>query len=242
MIWESIFGCYDMTIPVTEDITLYAVYTIDYTIDLNGGTIKEGTAYETELQLIDAVGEFYKADINSINITAPVVYSEDDSTPAKYLVEDFQNNDNIEPPVGYELEAFYTYWNNPAPTYYLKEIDEIVIYAKKKYNVTFQDKGGTVVPTQQVEHGNNVVRPDNPSKDNRYFSYWYIGDNSSVPYDFDTPVTENIELIPLYYMTFVFDLNGGTYKDGITEPLSLNGEDLTTSTITQEYLDNIFND
>ena len=45
------------------------------------------------------------------------------------------------------------------------------------FTVTFASNGGTAVPSQTVEAGGTVVRPDNPEKDGNIFVSWYRYNN-----------------------------------------------------------------
>lgn len=61
------------------------------------------------------------------------------------------------------------------------------------YTVTFDSGGGAVVP-QTVEEGSCAVRPRDPERDGLLFMGWYRNESDELPYDFDTPVTEDIRL------------------------------------------------
>ena len=59
---------------------------------------------------------------------------------------------------------------------------------KARYTVTF---GSDRVPAQTVTHGEKAVEPPKPTSPGHIFKAWYAG---NAPYDFDTPVTQNLHL------------------------------------------------
>lgn len=88
-------------------------------------------------------------------------------------------------------------------------------WAPEEYTVTFFTNGSTtVVPSETVNYGNTAHDPKiTPIKDGYTFTHWsLIG--STEPYDFMTPVSEDITLVAQYtkdtvYYTVTFDTNGG---------------------------------
>ena len=65
----------------------------------------------------------------------------------------------------------------------------------KTYTVKFNSNGGTAVASQTVEEGEKASKPANPTKDGATFAEWLLSNST---YDFDTPVTEDIELVARY--------------------------------------------
>ena len=59
---------------------------------------------------------------------------------------------------------------------------------KARYTVTF---GNDRAPAQTVTHGEKAVEPPKPTSPGHIFKAWYAG---SEPYDFDTPVTQDLHL------------------------------------------------
>lgn len=66
---------------------------------------------------------------------------------------------------------------------------------KPEYTVTFVTDGGSSVDSQTVLSGESAVKPDDPTKDTYVFEGWYIDDQATEPYDFNTAVTGNLTLI-----------------------------------------------
>ncbi len=119
-----------------------------------------------------------------------------------------------------------------------------------QHTVTFTD-GDTDIDSQTVTDGYTVTPPSEPQKENYTFAGWYIGDS---PYDFGTPVTENITLTAHWYTNVIIrcrDINNivtsqtvyketftagdfavpsNPYIDGYTfQKWTVNGTDCTTA-------------
>lgn len=66
---------------------------------------------------------------------------------------------------------------------------------QKQYTVAFNTNGGAPVPNEQkVTSGQTASKPVDPSRPDYVFEGWYL-ENSAAPYDFNTPVTQNITLV-----------------------------------------------
>lgn len=105
------------------------------------------------------------------------------------------------------------------------------IFANKKYTITFDSDGGSVVEKQIVKRGEKVNKPTDPTRDGYIFIEWDLG--SSI-YDFSAKVTRNLILKAIWKeqeggkVTYVvnFNTDGGNSvsnqiinKDGtITKP------------------------
>lgn len=60
--------------------------------------------------------------------------------------------------------------------------------------VSFNSNGGTAVPTQELESGELVAEPTDPTLTGKAFSAWHDAETLDSEYDFDTPVTGNLIL------------------------------------------------
>ena len=99
---------------------------------------------------------------------------------------------------------------------------DLDLYAKWEiitFNVEFVTNGGTEVPSQTVEYGATVEKPDDPTKENYTFKGWFSDSGLTEEYDFASPVTSELtlyadweEVVPT---TILFDANGG---EGEQEP------------------------
>ncbi|MBQ8141834.1 MAG: InlB B-repeat-containing protein [Bacilli bacterium] len=93
---------------------------------------------------------------------------------------------------------------------------DIHLYAKwaATYSVIFHVEGADDPATQVVESGDQAQRPNDPVRSGYRFVNWYREDTFQNVYDFDTPVTENIELhgkwIQTFTVTFIDKVNGSS--------------------------------
>ena len=60
------------------------------------------------------------------------------------------------------------------------------------YTVTFDTDGGSAVAAAEVEHGQTVAKPADPTKEGYTFAGWYLGETE---YVFETPVTGDLTLV-----------------------------------------------
>ena len=80
----------------------------------------------------------------------------------------------------------------------------------KRYTVSFQSNGGTEIVSQSVVNGSMAEEPVDPEKAGYLFDGWCSDEDTSVPYDFDTPVTSSITLYAKWakVWTVTFSLDG----------------------------------
>lgn len=79
------------------------------------------------------------------------------------------------------------------------------------YTVTFVSDGGSDVASQLIEQGQPASKPEDPTKAGYKFVGWYTDQKLSIPYDFNTPVTENITLYPKWEAESI-EAPEGSYK------------------------------
>ena len=77
--------------------------------------------------------------------------------------------------------------------------------------VAFDSNGGSSIAPVKVSSGETVAKPSDPTKEGCVFTGWYRDSALTQPYDFDTPVTEDITLYAAWDGDIVveFNLNGG---------------------------------
>ena len=63
-----------------------------------------------------------------------------------------------------------------------------------EYIVSFISNGGTPILSQNIISGGNVTKPENPIRANYIFAGWYEDQALTMPYDFSSPVTNDIVL------------------------------------------------
>lgn len=82
--------------------------------------------------------------------------------------------------------------------------NDVVIYAKfqaienPKYDVEFHNYNGELYSTQRVEEGKTAIAAGRPTREGYDFLGWFISGETETPYDFNTPVTEDISLNAIY--------------------------------------------
>lgn len=90
-------------------------------------------------------------------------------------------------------------------------------------DVTFETDGGSVVDPLIVEKGTTFSQPEAPTKDLHTFGGWFIDQETTIPYNFATPVTENLTLYakwnPTGYAVSVF--NGTESSTTYYQPLEI---------------------
>lgn len=82
--------------------------------------------------------------------------------------------------------------------------EDITLYAKWEeivvppepttYTVTFDLGDGTIYTEETVEEGGTATKPKDPSREGYTFGGWYLDEDCTIPYDFNTPVTDDIIL------------------------------------------------
>ena len=75
-----------------------------------------------------------------------------------------------------------------------KDTTAIAQWTSVKHTVTFNTMGGSNVPSQEVVHGKQANKPDNPTLDGKVFMGWKE-ENKEEYFDFDTKITANKTLI-----------------------------------------------
>ncbi|MCR5796428.1 MAG: InlB B-repeat-containing protein, partial [Eubacterium sp.] len=98
--------------------------------------------------------------------------------------------------------------------------DKTIVPQGAGWIVSFDTKGGSSVPNQIVDDKENVKIQDAPTKKGYTLEGWYADSDCTIPFDLDTPITENTILYsnwtPNTY-TIVFDKNS-PYASGEIQP------------------------
>ena len=161
---------FNFNTKIMNPITLYAIYKINnYTLTINpNGGIYNGNLTEEVT---------YN---NTKEISNP---TKEGYTFSSWTVTDTATNDLLDSVlVGKTITM-------PA-----KNITLTANYVKEQYEVTFHD-GNNILGKTKVEYGNKVDSIDVPGKSNNIFLGWTL---DGVMYDFNLPVTRNIDLYSKY--------------------------------------------
>lgn len=100
---------------------------------------------------------------------------------------------------GYEFVEWYyenqSYDFNTVVTANMTLVAQWKATENEIFTVKFNSDGGTVVSEQNIENGKKIEMPENPTKEGYNFIEWQL---NGVKYDFDLPVTANLELVAVY--------------------------------------------
>lgn len=107
-----------------------------------------------------------------------------------------------------------------------------LILSKKTVLTVTYEVDGQIIKTQEVEKGNTVIKPENPTKEGYDFLGWYLGTEM---FDFSTKLKENVKLEAKWLSKT--DENNKTY----TITLNVDGELEKVKTDASGILDNIEN-
>ena len=75
-----------------------------------------------------------------------------------------------------------------------EEIAEPVPPEPETHTVTFETGEGSDVDDQIVNDGDTATKPQDPTREGYVFGGWYLDEDCTIPYDFNTPVTGDIIL------------------------------------------------
>ena len=77
-------------------------------------------------------------------------------------------------------------------------------FQPQTHTVTFSTGSSTTIPSQIIESGQTALTPSNPTLEGYVFDCWSTSATSRVPYDFNTPVTQDLTLYAVWVETLVF--------------------------------------
>ena len=77
-------------------------------------------------------------------------------------------------------------------------------FAPETHTVTFSTGSESLIPNQVIEDGDTALAPSNPALEGYVFDCWSTSSTSRVPYDFNTPVTQDLALYAVWVETLVF--------------------------------------
>lgn len=82
--------------------------------------------------------------------------------------------------------------------------------APEEYTVTFDTNGGSNIAPVNIESGELVTRPADPTKDDKVFINWYADETLTHTFDFNTPITADTTIYAAWGYTVTFNTNGGS--------------------------------
>lgn len=119
-------------------------------------------------------------------------------------------------------ESNYSNWSN-AVTYF--DTRDVIIEGNKElFNVYFHDSN---IDSVQVQNGDKVNRPTDPTKVNHTFENWYMDPFYTTLFDFDKPITDNTIVYAHYIPSDL--VNNVYYWVKANEKMSANVQSSFTS-------------
>lgn len=140
-------------------------------------------------------------------VTFDLNYESAEELPIQ-MVEDGQKLEEPNPAPtreGYTFDGWYTGTVDDTGNVTLGEsaynfdtpvTEDVTLYAKwhvNIYTVTYH-VDGEKSQTEKVQHGKTAQKPTDPTKPLHGFVGWYTDEKRTQPYDFETPVTDNLDL------------------------------------------------
>ncbi len=168
-------NAYDFSTPVTADIILYAkwieilTYTVTYEAnEATTGSVPIDSYHYTQGATVTVLGNIGNLAKDGYNFAGWNTLADGSGT-------------------NYATGATFNMGTS-----------NIILYARwteqPAYTVTFNSNGGSVVPSQNIEHGAVATEPAAPTKEGYSFIGWYTDASLENAYDFSTSVTANITL------------------------------------------------
>ena len=90
-------------------------------------------------------------------------------------------------------------------------------YSINQYTITFDSNDGSLVETITQDYGTEVIEPTEPTKEGYTFVGWYVDAEFTTSYTFKTMPGDDITVYAKWQNTIIFDSNGGTLVDEITQ-------------------------
>ncbi|HEY8443635.1 MAG TPA: InlB B-repeat-containing protein [Clostridia bacterium] len=120
--------------------------------------------------------------------------------------------------VGWYWDAEFTIPYNGEPIY-----EDSTLYAKfeiNQYTITFITNGGGTIAPIVTNYNTTIAEPTPPTKIGYIFAGWYLDEALTQPFDFGTPITQDIRLYAKWTLqsrTVTFIVDGQVYTT-ITVP------------------------
>lgn len=173
------------------------------------------TAYRIEYYKLDAQGKETLADTESPTAQTDAVVS----------VTGYENRYASE---GYSFAAHYGK-NKLTGTVTVDPVLVLKVYYKPlEHTVSFDMHGfGAQVPPQTVPHNGEATRPEDPVELGYAFGGWYTDDTYATPYDFATPVTQDIVIHAKWNMIWPVDFDMQGHGEPVDRQLVEDGKKAT---------------
>jgi len=101
-----------------------------------------------------------------------------------------------------------TQWTSPLTQGY-NNTDIAYVDGVPVHEVNFYPRNGTGVTQVVVDDGDTVPQPPDPVRDGYRFDGWYKNQDDPVPYDFSSPVTDNMNIFAMWTKICRVDFDSG---------------------------------
>lgn len=86
-------------------------------------------------------------------------------------------------------KAYFVSTKGGADTYAATK-DDVTVILSSECIIRFDSNGGSDVPEQRVPYGEKIPRPDDPTREGKYFAGWFTDILHEHPWDFDNDTVE----------------------------------------------------
>ena len=213
---------FDFDTHITNGLTLYAKW--DDPEEVPTETIQLQTIFY-------GGGGTYQVDFAADDSINPEPLGEPVNSSHRYFVgEGVEVTLTATPAQGYHLKGWYntheendhfvldnlvsnqtTYTFTPEGEYVnLQVVFEEDNNDPEMFTVEFNTNGGSEIASVNVESGQTVARPADPTKDGKVFIDWYEDQTLTNTFDFNTPITADTTIYAAWGYTVTFNTNGGS--------------------------------
>jgi len=173
------------------------VSAVDSAVEITGSTLISGNSANNG-------GGVNTDDLTKLTVGPDVVFQ--DNSAYRAYERDPADNDL------YATHIFATRWSDPLTQGY-NNYDIGYQSSKPLAIVRYEPNGGSRVPGEALIPGTAAAEPDPPARQGYNFDGWFSDEALTDPYDFESPVNENITLYAKWTRnpvhTVTFDSNGG---------------------------------
>jgi uncharacterized repeat protein (TIGR02543 family) len=187
-------------IKLDEDTVLFEIEDVEIMENssaCNGGGIFISGNYNNDINILNvafannvassnggAISIIYN-NLAKLNVDSATTFSSN-SAHARYQLAP------IDQPT-YNAHIFATAWSNSVSNGY-NNYDISYTNGEQIFLVNFESNGGSNITRQEVVRDETVLKPANPTRSGYSFVGWFTDENLTNPYDFTTPVTNDLIL------------------------------------------------
>lgn len=224
-------GAIYTSVPITSSGDIITENTADYAggVAITGGTANFSTTKVYNNKATSGANDYYISDnATSVNIIDAATMNEfaiygDDVVSINGWYTDEDDNrfaaNNVT-----DLVSTIT----AGTEYYLTAAGSQV------FVVEFETNGGSNIDNQMVTPGNKVEKPENPTKDGYTFENWYVDENCSTVFDFDTAITSN-KTIYAKWTEVVIDVPEYEFVKGANQTYKIGEDENAEFKVNAEY-------